>query len=174
MCSLPVLSLTPTSPSPRVRLRSVSGRPTMGRPRMRSDSCLLLQMPATRPSSALGRTISTLPVVVALMLLPTAAFASPPDPSWIAGVYDGSDGDDIVTLVCETTAANTTARPHLVSFPCRPDVWLKSAVPCSPGRLARSSRSPPLVLCGVCSCPPASAISAQRLGSIADNDTPAG
>ena len=159
MCLLPVLSLTPTPPSPRVPLRSPSGRSTMGRPRMRSGSCLLQQMPATRPSSALGRTISALPVVVALMLLPATAFASPPDPSWIAGVYDGGDGDDIVTLVYETTAANTAARPHLAPTPCRPDVWLESAVPCSPDRLARSSRSPPFVFCGVCSCPQVSAIS---------------
>src|SRR5215470_2130844 len=153
MCLLPVFSLTPMSPSPRIPPRSPSGWSTMGRPRMRSGSCLLQQMPATRPSSALGRTISTLPVVVALMLLPAAAFASPPDPSWIAGVYDGGDGDDIVTLVYETTAANTAARPHLGPFPCRqPDVWFKSAVPCSPDRLARRSRSPPFVVRGVCSC----------------------
>jgi hypothetical protein len=40
-----------------------------------------------------------LPIIVALILLPAVAFASPPDPSWIAGIYDGADGDDIVSLV---------------------------------------------------------------------------
>jgi len=39
---------------------------------------------------------------MALILLPVIAFASPPDPSWIAGIYDGADGDDVVTFVYET------------------------------------------------------------------------
>jgi len=43
-----------------------------------------------------------LPVVLTLVLLPLLAFANPPDPSWIAGIYDGGDGDDVVTLVYET------------------------------------------------------------------------
>ena len=127
---------------------------------MRSGSCLLQQMPATRPSSSLGRTISMLlPVVVPLVLLTAIAFANPLDPSWMAGVYDGGDGDDIVSLVYDATAANTAARPHIAPFPCRSDAWLASAIPCSPGdRLARSSRSPPFVFCGVRSCPQVSAI----------------
>jgi len=56
------------------------------------------------------------PVILALILLPAVAFASPPDPSWIAGIYDGADGDDIVTLVYETAgveAASTGPVPPL-------------------------------------------------------------
>ena len=46
------------------------------------------------------RTLSIyLPIVVTVAILPAIAFASPPDPSWIAGIYDGADGDDIVSLV---------------------------------------------------------------------------
>ena len=41
-------------------------------------------------------------IIVALMLIAPIAFASPPDPSWIAGIYDGADGDDVVSLVYET------------------------------------------------------------------------
>ena len=44
----------------------------------------------------------SLPIVLALILLPVIAFAIPVDPSWIAGVYDDADGDDIVSLVYET------------------------------------------------------------------------
>jgi len=44
-------------------------------------------------------------VVTALILLPSVAFASPPDPVWIPGIYDGADGDDIITLVTETVAS---------------------------------------------------------------------
>ena len=41
------------------------------------------------------------------------AFAYPPDPSWISGIYDGDDQDDAVSLV--TSASSTVARPPLDS-----------------------------------------------------------
>ena len=34
-----------------------------------------------------------------LLVLPTLALASPPDPSWIPGIYDDADSDDVVVLV---------------------------------------------------------------------------
>ena len=43
--------------------------------------------------------LTFLPVIVTLVLLPLIAFASAPDPAWITGIYDGVDGDDIVTMV---------------------------------------------------------------------------
>ena len=39
-----------------------------------------------------------LSIVVALILIVPIAFASPPDPSWIVGIYDGADGDDIMAF----------------------------------------------------------------------------
>ena len=36
---------------------------------------------------------------LAIALLTPMAYASPPDPSWIRGVYDGADFDDVVVLV---------------------------------------------------------------------------
>jgi len=45
-----------------------------------------------------GRVPTLLSVVVALILLPAMACASPPDASWIVGIYDGADGDDIIAL----------------------------------------------------------------------------
>ena len=52
-----------------------------------------------------------LPVVVAVVLLPLIAFASPPDPSWVAGIYDGADGDDIVTLVDDIASIEAGSPP---------------------------------------------------------------
>ena len=34
-----------------------------------------------------------------LVLLTPIAYASPPDPSWIHGLYDGGDFDDVVVVV---------------------------------------------------------------------------
>ncbi len=42
-------------------------------------------------------------LVALLLLAPTAlpglAHASPPDPTWIQGIYDDRDGDDVVALI---------------------------------------------------------------------------
>src|SRR5262249_50075828 len=69
---------------------------------------------------------SRFPVLVALvLLLPVCsltglAYASPPDPSWIRGVYDGADYDDVVILI--TSAAGTA--PPLVLAALQPLVLL--------------------------------------------------
>ena len=34
-----------------------------------------------------------------VVALPALAYASPPDPSWVRGVYDDADFDDIVCLI---------------------------------------------------------------------------
>jgi hypothetical protein len=36
-------------------------------------------------------------------LLTTLAYASPPDPSWIAGLWDGGDHDDVVIRITAST-----------------------------------------------------------------------
>jgi len=50
-------------------------------------------------------------IVLVLVLLPLMAFASPSDPSWIAGIYDGADGDDTVSLVGEISGIETKSFP---------------------------------------------------------------
>jgi hypothetical protein len=85
-------------------------------------------------------------IVVALILLPLIAFASPPDPSWIAGIYDGADGDDddIVILVYETAATNAAALAKIGLLPCLPGISLERIRHGSPGaRFTRGPRSPP-------------------------------
>jgi hypothetical protein len=54
-----------------------------------------------------------------LLLLPVGgltplAYASPPDPSWIRGIYDDADYDDVVNLI--TSAAAATAPVLLVDL----------------------------------------------------------
>jgi hypothetical protein len=80
------------------------------------------------------------------MLLPPLAFASPPDPSWVAGFYDGADGDDIVSLVYETSAAPAAASPHVGPLPCLLEISLEGIIPRVFGRLfTRGPRAPPIL-----------------------------
>ena len=38
-------------------------------------------------------------LVASLAVLATLAYASPPDPSWISGIYDDADFDNIIGLI---------------------------------------------------------------------------
>ena len=62
------------------------------------------------------RLATFLSFVAALVLIAPIAFASPPDPSWIAGIFDGADGDDVVTLVYETAASSAPALAPIGPF----------------------------------------------------------
>src|SRR5215467_7654306 len=74
-----------------------------GRLSMRPGSRPRQQLSLPEPSRSVGQAIAgALPIVLVLILLPPLAFASPPDPSWVAGIYDGADADEIVRLVYET------------------------------------------------------------------------
>ena len=42
-------------------------------------------------------------VMIAQAILSALAFASPADPSWIPGIYDDADYDDVVALVMSAT-----------------------------------------------------------------------
>jgi len=115
---------------------------------MRSGSCPQQRTPPPELSFSVPRAIFTsLPVVVVLILLPMIAFASPPDASWIAGIYDDADGDDLVTLVYETAAveavplraASPFASSSYVSLSSRPDA-IQGFPPC------QFTRGPPSLL----------------------------
>jgi hypothetical protein len=64
--------------------------------------------------------VSRFLVLVALILvlpvcgLTPLAYASPPDPSWIRGIYDGADYDDVVLLI---TSGTGTVAPTLLENP---------------------------------------------------------
>ena len=114
---------------------------------MRPGSCPRQPLSLPVPSRPVRQAIAAaLPVVLALILLPPLAFASPPDPSWVAGFYDGADGDDIVSLIYETSAANQTAPTHLGPLPCLLDMYLDGIVRHVPDRhFPRGPRSPPVL-----------------------------
>jgi hypothetical protein len=92
-------------------------------------------------AALLPRTVA----IVALLLLPAIAFASPPDPSWIAGIYDGADGDDIVSLVYDAAAAHAADGSHITARPCLKELVFESiARGVSSHRFARKPRAPPV------------------------------
>jgi hypothetical protein len=56
-------------------------------------------------------------LVTALVLLPIAAFASPVDPAWIEGIYDGADGDKLVLHITETFASSDGVATYRLFLP---------------------------------------------------------
>jgi len=112
---------------------------------MRSGSCPRQQTPPPEPSRSTWRAILTLlPIAPALILLPAIAFASPPDPSWIAGIYDGADGDDIVTLVYETAGVEAASIQPAPPLPRSSEISIVSSPSTIHGLPARQfTRAPP-------------------------------
>ena len=49
-------------------------------------------------------------VIVALLALGPLAYASPPDQTWVAGIYDAADYDDVVSLLTDTSMARECAQ----------------------------------------------------------------
>jgi len=61
-------------------------------------------------------------LVGVLVFLPCLAQASPPDPSWIQGLYDDKDFDDVVVMIISGDsvvepfpAASVSPAPHLIA-----------------------------------------------------------
>ena len=50
-----------------------------------------------------------MPIVSALTVLPSVGLASPPDPTWIDGIYDAADFDDVIVAIAwlESRIGNT-------------------------------------------------------------------
>ena len=44
-------------------------------------------------------------LLATLVMLTPLAYASPPDPTWVSGVFDDDDNDDVVFLITSSTAA---------------------------------------------------------------------
>src|SRR5215813_1951192 len=114
---------------------------------MRPGSSPRQALSPPEPSRSVGQVIAAaLPIVLVLILLPPLAFASPPDPSWVAGFYDDADGDDIVSLVCETSAANQATPSHLGPLPCLLEMYLDDIARYRRDRdFTRGPRSPPVL-----------------------------
>ena len=48
-------------------------------------------------------------LLVALSVIAPLALASPPDPMWIGGVFDGDDSDDVIVAAWSSEGATTRA-----------------------------------------------------------------
>ena len=84
--------------------------------------------------------------IVAPAILPALAYANPPDPSWIRGIYDDADFDDIVVLVMSATGdlaslAPAVSRPLGPSLERLPQLSETAPLPLSP--LDGEPRAPP-------------------------------
>ena len=67
---------------------------------------------------ALCRSVSWLLVALMIALAPLAQ-ASPPDQTWLAGLYDNDDYDDVV-LTITSTASVTDSQTHHDNGPVQP------------------------------------------------------
>lgn len=91
--------------------------------------------------------VIVLALVVALFTLTALCYASPPDPTWIAGLYDNADRDEIVLEVLDIAAvpAAAAAPPWSTSPAAVATPWIAGrAVPSAPSLTALLDRSPPL------------------------------
>lgn len=93
---------------------------------------------------ALGLLIWT--AAIAPGVLPALAHAAPPDPTWVAGIYDDGDLDDVVALIASGSADLTESRPATIrpaapsaDSPAREVDAPRSAVTPAPAH----SRAPP-------------------------------
>jgi hypothetical protein len=54
---------------------------------------------------AAARGLVVLLVALGACALPALAYASPPDPSWLSGIWNAADGDDVIALVLSAVKA---------------------------------------------------------------------
>src|SRR5262245_60720495 len=84
-------------------------------------------------------------LIVPVLLL-ALAYASPPDPAWIRGMYDDADGDDVIVRVTSASGhvpfdLPIDARPILASVEDLPPLVDEVFISASP--FASSPRAPP-------------------------------
>ena len=92
-----------------------------------------------------GRLVAML-LAVALVTLVPLAHASPPDPTWIAGLYDDADQDDAVITVTDTSGspARDAAAIVLPRVSGSAMAFAGPKRPSTPSRISLLDRSPPL------------------------------
>jgi hypothetical protein len=89
-----------------------------------------------------------LPLAISLLSLSTLAYGSPPDPVWIAGIYDDADYDDVVVMLTDLSKGMEPPAPFVQIRPGAVVVGVLRSVAAAPSALtaslARHFRSPPL------------------------------
>ena len=87
-------------------------------------------------------------LLVLLTIAPiTLAYASPPDPTWLAGVYDQADFDDVIGLLTSALdATDSTAAPEAgACFALVPKLSVATvACPSSAPAYSPPLRAPPI------------------------------
>ena len=89
------------------------------------------------------RALSAL-VLASIAALPAMAHASPPDPTWIVGVYDDGDQDDLIALAAWATGA--TGAPldvHPTLSPVKDLFPVRDPAPAARAPVPVRSRAPP-------------------------------
>jgi len=106
-----------------------------------------MRIAAVRSNVGIGRATLDLLLMIALAFLPIAAAATPPDPTWIQGIYDEADGDHVVALVDDIVACKS-AEPSAPLYPiCLPEQLVNPVPPASVSpRTLRRDRSPPVLV----------------------------
>lgn len=98
----------------------------------------------SRRAGSVHRPATLLFLILLLAALTPFAYASPPDPVWVPGIYDGGDYDDVVEMV---TGASWVVAPPAVVVGCAGALWWVPAPAASPvvvpALLAIYLRSPP-------------------------------
>jgi hypothetical protein len=80
-----------------------------------------------------------------LLTLTPLAYADPPDPTWVLGIWDDDDFDDVVGLITSATALVQAPATCALHIPC-PEVLKPArcqASTLSVPRLTSSPRAPP-------------------------------
>ena len=98
-----------------------------------------------RPRPGARRSLLALLLLVPLVWLPPLAYASPPDQTWIGGLYDDADYDDVVLLAMSLALALGDLTPTADAGLIIVAVLLLSDVKAAPltARLGASTRAPP-------------------------------
>jgi hypothetical protein len=86
-------------------------------------------------------------LLIAPATVRTLAYASPPDPSWIHGIYDDADFDDVVWIAATgagvTAPATPAVAPPVALAAERPAPSTERASPAPPRSAARPRAPPP-------------------------------
>ena len=86
-------------------------------------------------------------LVCVLVSVTPLAYTSPPDPSWIGGIYDDGDFDDVVVFIVSAAALGepvvpANARPAPIVMGCAPQT---SKIPIArPAFSSNPVRAPPV------------------------------
>jgi len=94
----------------------------------------------------LTRALLALIVTAVIVGLTPAAYADPPDPTWISGLWDDDDFDDTVIIIAHTCAIDALAPVDMRPLPA-PVASVEQADPVDPAIPLRSplhSRAPPV------------------------------